>query len=202
MPSMPDPRSFSHKRLMAMGGLVAALAAAGAAWAAGAIPGPTGEITACYKKNSGQLRVISASAECRKSERELTWNKQGQPGPQGPQGVPGPVGPAGPEGPAGPAGAPGVAARETVLGTERTAPPRNPGQFPSGFTTSTVNCPAGKQALGGGFRLGGGIDDLGENLRVLASSASGATAWQVTVLNDSTTKTHLFRAVVVCAVVG
>ena len=45
---------------------------------------------------------------------------------------------------------------------------------------------------------GGGIDDQGENLRVMESAPSGAAGWQVRVLNDSTTKTHLFRAVVVC----
>jgi hypothetical protein len=46
------------------------------------------------------LRVVSASATCRRNERPLTWNLRG---PQGPAGAPGPAGPTGPAGPAAPA---------------------------------------------------------------------------------------------------
>jgi hypothetical protein len=181
---------------LVIGLAVAALLAAGVAVATGAIPGPSGQITACYQKQSGQLRVVASARQCRRSERTLTWNQQG------PQGPTGPAGPAGPPGPPGATGPAGVSARETVQGPERTAPPRNPNQFPSGFSSAIATCPAGKQVLGGGFNLGGGIDDLGEHLRVLASAAVGTSGWRVTVLNESTTATHVFHAVAICAVVG
>jgi hypothetical protein len=60
-------------------------------------------VHACYRvykdgsPAGGPLRVVSASASCRRSERPLIWNLRG---PQGPAGDPGPPGPAGPAGPA------------------------------------------------------------------------------------------------------
>jgi hypothetical protein len=59
-------------------------------------------VHACYRVHKdgspagGPLRVVSASASCRRSERPLVWNLRG---PQGPAGDPGPPGPAGPPGP-------------------------------------------------------------------------------------------------------
>ncbi len=85
-----------------------------AAVAGAAIPGPGGVISACYKvkgsanadgDGNGALRVIDPSTgeTCKKNERLLTWNEQGQ-GTPGPAGPPGPTGLAGPQGPQGPAG--------------------------------------------------------------------------------------------------
>jgi hypothetical protein len=77
----------------------------------------------------GQLRVLSAGGKCTTNETPLSWNQQGQPGPQGPAGPqgstgpqgltgaaglngapgsPGPAGPQGPQGPAGPQGGPAI----------------------------------------------------------------------------------------------
>ena len=50
-------------------------------------------IVACA--SSSGLRIVGSAGECRKDETPLTWNAQGQAGPQGI------AGPAGPEGPAG-----------------------------------------------------------------------------------------------------
>jgi hypothetical protein len=198
-------RSRIHTIHLAIVGTVAVAVLGGAALAAGAIPGKDGVIRACFKQAGGQLRVVHSTSKCKNAERPLVWNQQGvtgDAGPQGPLGSPGAQGPTGPAGPQGPAGAPGVSGRETISGTERVAPPRNPSQWPSGFASASATCPAGKQAIGGGFNLGGGIDDLGESLRVLTSRPSGTSSWQVTVLNDSTTKVHLFRAFVICAITG
>ena len=67
-------------------------------------------VHACYRvtkdgtpTRAATLRVIDAAAECRRSERPLTWNLRGPQGPAGIPGVAGPAGPAGPRGPAGPA---------------------------------------------------------------------------------------------------
>ncbi len=74
-------------------------------------------INACKTKVLGYVRVVSASAKCRKNESALSWNAvgpkgdTGAAGPAGPAGAVGPAGaagPAGPTGPAGPAGAKGA----------------------------------------------------------------------------------------------
>lgn len=61
-----------------------------------------GKIFACYKKDTGKLRVIDQDAgeECTAKERRIKWNakgRQGETGPQGPQGERGPQGETGPE---------------------------------------------------------------------------------------------------------
>jgi len=95
--------------------LVLLVAAAGAALAGvGRKDHPTGDtITACAAKANGRLRLISASASCRGSERRLTWNVAG---PAGPKGDAGPPGSKGEPGAAGPAGAPGPRGEQGVRG--------------------------------------------------------------------------------------
>jgi hypothetical protein len=58
-----------------------ALAAALAGSAAASIPGPGGTIKGCYKKSNGSLRVIDSAKSCQSSEKALTWNTKGPPGP-------------------------------------------------------------------------------------------------------------------------
>lgn len=72
--------------------IVAAIAAAGAAFAA--IPGSGGVISSCYLTDPPHtLRVIDAASEsCNRSETALSWNQQGAEGPAGPPGPPGPPG--------------------------------------------------------------------------------------------------------------
>lgn len=55
-------------------------------------------IYGCYKKNNGQLRIVTQSGGCLPSEVPISWN---QAGPGGQPGPPGPAGPAGPQGPPG-----------------------------------------------------------------------------------------------------
>jgi parallel beta-helix repeat protein len=84
--------------------------------------GEAGAINACVKKRGGWLRIVGTGTRCRRGERPLTFNKQGQRGLQGErgsQGVRGSAGPAGPiglPGPAGPAGAAGDQAYSVVDG--------------------------------------------------------------------------------------
>ena len=106
--------------------MIVASAAAGFALASGAAlavsPAATNEISGCYARMTGNLRVVPPGEACRASERPLSWNQtgpQGTPGPQGetgPQGVPGPQGQPGVEGPIGPQGEPGPQGPQGVPG--------------------------------------------------------------------------------------
>jgi hypothetical protein len=65
-------------------------------------------IYACVKKKTGLVRIVTASATCRRGETSMAWNAQGARGPSGATGAAGAAGPQGPAGPAGPAGAAGA----------------------------------------------------------------------------------------------
>jgi BclA-like protein len=39
------------------------------------IPGPNGVINACYRKGSGELRVIDTGEACKSKEKPLTWSQ-------------------------------------------------------------------------------------------------------------------------------
>jgi len=66
------------------------------------IPDGSGVYTACTLNHVGTIRLIDPSlpaanllSHCTALETKITWNQQGQPGPQGPKGNPGPQGPPG-----------------------------------------------------------------------------------------------------------
>lgn len=61
-------------------------------------------------KSKGELRVITGSQKCSKSETAISWSKTGPAGADGAKGDTGATGAQGPAGPAGPAGATGSAA--------------------------------------------------------------------------------------------
>jgi hypothetical protein len=85
------------KRLMGKKLLVLAVAGALLVLAAGvsyaAIPGADGKITACYDKQSGQVRIYDTTTNlpkgCGPKEAAISWNAQGQPGAPGKDGVSG-----------------------------------------------------------------------------------------------------------------
>jgi hypothetical protein len=72
-----------------------------------AIPGADGTIQGCYKKSNGQLRVVEASADCRRSEVAISWSQKGQKGDPGAAGAPGSPGTPGTNGVNGKDGPPG-----------------------------------------------------------------------------------------------
>jgi hypothetical protein len=86
---------------------VAVIAGAGGAALASTLvtsPSAGGEISACFLKRNGAVRLVNAGARCRAGERALVWNvagPAGAPGAAGAVGAPGPAGPAGTPGPAG-----------------------------------------------------------------------------------------------------
>ena len=77
-------------------GLLLAIAATAAA--AGAIPGPGGQITACYGKVGGVIRVIDPDRGQHCNAALETSFSFSQAGPRGPAGDPGPTGPRGASG--------------------------------------------------------------------------------------------------------
>ena len=88
------PLTVGHG-LVVLGVTVAVVAGA---TAIAAIPGPDGTIKACIKKrapNKGALRAIDHNKRCSRTEKTLTWNQKGSPGPQGAAGQNGTQGPAG-----------------------------------------------------------------------------------------------------------
>jgi type VI secretion system secreted protein Hcp len=93
------------KRRIAIGAaFVAVLAAAATTYALAASgAGTTQTINACVSGN-GEIRLVSAAANCRHNESPISWNTVGPAGPQGAQGIAGRDGQTGPQGPAGASG--------------------------------------------------------------------------------------------------
>jgi hypothetical protein len=111
-----------HRTLISLAALAVAVAAIAGIGYAG-IPGQGGVISAC-KDAKGSLKVIDAEAgqTCNSNQQLLTWNQQGQPGPQG---------------------LPGVSGWEIVDGSTVDTET-------SGAKVALAVCPAGKKPLGGG----------------------------------------------------
>jgi hypothetical protein len=138
---------------------------------AGATHKTTGEYSACYEKQDGDVELIRERGlrkSCPKGTRFFAFAQEGPQGESGPPGPPGAPGPVGSPGPAGPAGPPGATGPPGPLGPEGSpGPPGPPGV--SGLErvartsatnsvspkTVTATCPAGKSAVGGGGVISG-----------------------------------------------
>lgn len=94
--------------VLAVGALIATLAGAGYAVAAGG-----GTIHACANKHGGALSVAS---HCTHGQRSLSWSIRG---PQGPQGAQGAQGAQGQQGAQGPQGAQGAQGAQGIPGTAK-----------------------------------------------------------------------------------
>ena len=70
-------------------------------------------------------------------------------------------------------------------------------EYAGTFKTVSVDCPAGKKALGGGVALTSGLWAM----RVIQSAPSGggATGWLATVANDASNFTTTFYVWAICA---
>ena len=98
---------------------------ASVAWA---VTSANGKIVACAKKSNGDLRLVGAAKDCRKTERAVTWNTTG---PQGPRGPAGPPGEAGADGLDGEDGVDGDDGEDGLDGDDGAQGPRGP-QGPAG----------------------------------------------------------------------
>jgi hypothetical protein len=119
---MPRP-SLSYANVMST--IAVFLALGGGAWA---VTGQTGQkpltVTTCVKKAGkakGQLRVVAATAKCKKRERRLRWTSASTTPITGADGPTGPAGPAGPQGPAGAQGAKGDTGAQGIQGEAGTS---------------------------------------------------------------------------------
>jgi Lamin Tail Domain/Collagen triple helix repeat (20 copies) len=99
-------------------------------------------IHACVIKKTGLVRIVSASARCRRGESPVAWNAQGARGAAGAAGAAGPLGPAGPAGAAGPkgvTGSQGAAGPAGPAGPQGPAGPAGP-SLPSLESLNGVGC--------------------------------------------------------------
>jgi hypothetical protein len=69
---------------------------------------PTTVIQACERASTGQLRIVTSTAQCGNNESPLTWNVEGPAGPPGDPGAAGATGPAGASGAKGDTGSTGA----------------------------------------------------------------------------------------------
>jgi hypothetical protein len=171
-----EPSMRARTTLCVLLPLVLLIGAAGAAVAGvGRQERQSGDtITACAAKTNGRLRLISASASCKASERRLSWNVAG---PAGPKGDVGPPGPQGERGAAGPAGPPGARGEQGIRG--ESGP-----QGPAGAAG-----PAGPQGPAGPKGdPGDGLASLDElaGIPCTVSGQSGAVSIRFDAHNDAT----------------
>ncbi len=152
-----------------------ALTSAGVAQAAGVFGGSDPQ-TALLKREQALVRSMNGSGGASASRA-----KRGPRGPRGPRGVKGPAGPAGP---AGSFSAITVAKGPTVF--------LSPFPEVGAVGSSSVNCPLGSRAIGGGWQGGGILATVGYN-------APGAGEWSVILTNNNELNSTSFNAVALCA---
>jgi hypothetical protein len=86
---------------------ITVLAAAGSLLFTGCVVAQQSEaatFTACVKKKSGAVRLVSKTTKCKKGESRVSWGSAGPPGKDGAPGVQGVPGAGGPQGGTGPVG--------------------------------------------------------------------------------------------------
>lgn len=95
--------------------------------------------------------------------------------PAGAQGPQGPQGTQGEQGPAGPQGAPGISGFQIVEAAPINVDPGRTSQ-------QTVNCPAGKKAISGGYETSSSTD---VTLNRTGPSTTAGAAWYVRITNNT-----------------
>lgn len=155
---------MKHSPIRALAVIGAALVlVAGGAIAYAAIPSNTGVFTACMTKSSGTIRLIEATDTCRSAEQKVSWNAAGQPG------LPGEDGDDGADGTNGTNGVSGYV-------MESRASANNSEQIGNRTFTTTIYCPSGKVALGGGGRASLANGDI---VALAASNPQATFGWDV-----------------------
>ncbi len=140
-------------------------------------------ITACVAENSGNVRIVKSTTDCKANETVTTWNQQGETGPQG---IPGT------------AGADGVSGWTQVQSEGVSVAPYTYGR-------QEATCPqAGQKVLGGGYG-GSASTSFGEgttrSLTFFGSLPSDdGTKWVVHALNE-TGESLGFTAYAICGAV-
>ena len=111
---------------------------------------PSGsQITACYAKKSGALRVVKAGKRCKRGERKIAWTKNGARGTRGIRGARGSQGPEGGNGARGATGPAGVAGAPGANGSPGATEPMEPHALMRRSTTSvTITSPRERRLTG------------------------------------------------------
>ena len=165
-------------------------------------------IHACVNNTSGEIKIVGANSNCPSNYRALDWNIQGPAGQQGPIGPVGPIGPQGlqgerglqgeqgPQGLPGQQGIQGIQGPAGISGLEIVT--ANSGNQDAARIDVSVECPSGKQVLGGGYSTYG--NNL--NTSITTSGPNGSSQWVVTaVTNDYPNPRALWtlQAFAICA---
>jgi hypothetical protein len=145
----------------------------------------TDPIMACVTRN-GSVRIVWNTGACKSNESPLTWNIQGQPGPQGEKGDTGDTGPQGEQGLPGVDGEDGLPGDQGAQGEQGIQGPRGlqgiqgiqgvqgvPGVLgfyinhsesvdvpPATIERIYAYCDTGDSATGGGWTMGGSVTSL------------------------------------------
>ena len=199
------------RRALVVGALCAVTAAVGSvAWA---VTSASDKFVACAMKSNGALRLVAAAKDCRKSERAVTWNASGQPGPRGPagaRGLAGEDGVDGLDGDDGDDGDDGLDGEDGVDGEDGAPGPASEPKWlyvfadasvPLGTSPVTLGpCPSQvPQAVNGGYQPG---TTPVASVHVTASAPVGAlttaSQWQVQFENTSGS-TQMVKTWVLCA---
>jgi hypothetical protein len=101
----------------------------------------------------------------------------------------GPTGPIGPTGPAGVEGQAGATSVQTREGPQVTVPA-------GGGNTATASCLAGERAVGGGWRIFGGVSDLNDYENAPTPETGTPTGWEIVLY--APTGAASVRAYVIC----
>ena len=138
---------ISSRRVVcaATAGLVLSFAIAGGA----RLEAQSGAIRACIA-NSGLVRIVAATENCKAGETPLVWNAAGPQGPAGAGGPAGAAGPAGPQGPEGPAAQVPTPTLTAQISLDSAGPSGNAGPAPIlNFTLGGSNPTTIGSATGG-----------------------------------------------------
>lgn len=180
----------SVRRTVTVTAAVAALMGGVVGIAMASIPDSQGHITVCVKGRHERF-IDATKSHCKNSQKTVTWNAVGLPGPKGDKGDPGLPGPAGPPGLPGTALTSGVSDVEFNQQTY-TVNADTPGHV----RAEELLCPSGKRVLGGGFSM----DQVG---RVIYSEPNDTyTGWKVAWYNDAQISPNTLRIRTICAKVS
>ena len=196
-------RSFLQRRsapATVLGIIALVVAAAGGAYAA---TSGGGKISVCVSKSGGALYKAK---HCAAGDSKLSWNVTGPKGATGQTGQTGGTGAAGPTGPTGPGGATGPPG---PAGNNVTVTETNTVNVATGtFGITSVQCPSGDQALGGGIdqsnvftmqvTSSGPLIGGGRTINIANGQHGVADGWQASGDNNSGS-TQQITVSVICA---
>ncbi|HVE68705.1 MAG TPA: hypothetical protein VNB64_09020 [Solirubrobacteraceae bacterium] len=195
---------LSYVRRHHVGLLGVFIALGGSAYAASdARRAPDPRLHACVKRVGGDMRMVGLRTRCSRTERKVSWNRQGIRGLPGLAGAPGQNGAPGQTGAQGQQGQPGLEGKQGLQG-----PPGVSGLevvYEDSPTNSEatreidVDCPDGKYAIGASYAVVGDTAETEKEIVVSSFSAANFTARAKARETDSVAGTWRLRVIASCA---